>query len=211
MIILPTAYFGNIQYFSKFLSPSGVVIDVFEHYRKQTYRNRCDIMGVHGVLSLTVPVVKVHYEKVPVKELRIDYSTKWQPQHKTSIVSGYANAPYFDHYHEPIFRILDKKERFLIDLNNTITETLLQITGISDTKLPLSDRYMEKTEGIDGRELITPKKHRQADEHFDPNNEYYQVFSDRLPFAPNLSLLDLLFCEGPSVKSYLEQSAHGIY
>lgn len=46
-MILSTAYLGNVQYYAKLLSGKAV-IDLYEHYRKQSYRNRCDILTANG-------------------------------------------------------------------------------------------------------------------------------------------------------------------
>ena len=99
MILLPTAYLGNLQYYSKLLSGEAC-IDLHEHYLKQSYRNRCDILSAGGVMSLTVPVYHTGGVGTPTREIRIDYSKRWQHRHWQAIVSAYRGSPYFAHYEE---------------------------------------------------------------------------------------------------------------
>lgn len=95
-IILSTAYFPNIQYISKFLKGENIIIDVYEHYSRQSYRNRCNILSANGVLSLSVPIIKNNNSYT--KDVEIDYSTNWQKNHKIAILSAYKNSPYYDYY-----------------------------------------------------------------------------------------------------------------
>ena len=203
--ILSSHYFGNIQYFSKLVNGRESIIDVWENHAKQTYRNRCDIMGANGVLSLTVPVVKVHNAKRPMRDIVVDYATSWQKQHYRSVLSAYKNSPYFDYYIDKIECVFEKEAKFLIDLNMKTLEISLDLMNISST-VDYSTSYIEKDveKVFDFRDVISPK-FRGKDEEFS-SNDYYQVFSERADFVENLSILDLIFCEGPSAKMYLENS-----
>jgi hypothetical protein len=49
-------------------------------------------------------------------------------------------------------------------------------------------------------------KNFQEDKNF---VKYNQVFEDRTAFQPNLSILDILFCEGPETNSILKRYAAG--
>ncbi len=201
--ILSSNYFGNIQYFSKLLNSDLSVIDVWENHTKQTFRNRCDIMGANGVMSLTVPVVKTHNTKTLMRDIEVDYATSWQKQHYRSIYSAYKNSPYFDYYIDKIEPIFNIKEKYLVDINIKTIDVSLELIKASPN-ISYSEKYIEKTdEGIvDYRDVVSPK-YRGIDTEFSPD-DYYQVFSEKLDFVGNLSILDLIFCEGPSSKVYLE-------
>ena len=201
--IFSSVYFGNIQYFSNIVATKEPIIDIYENYCKQSYRNRCDIVGANGKLSLTVPTVKKHNLKTAMCEIEIDYATAWQKQHLKSIVSAYKNSPYFDYYFDLIEPLFNKQNKYLIDLNNSTLDITSKIIGI-DNRTQQSDAYITKGETADFRDLISPKN-KEVDNQF-RNIEYYQVFSEKMDFNPNMSILDLIFCEGTNAKDILENS-----
>lgn len=200
MTILPLTYLGNIRYYSTLLR-KDCVIDLYENYVKQTFRNRCEILTAQGEAALTVNVVKGgSSRKRPLRDIRIDYSKRWQHQHWVSIVSAYKGSPYFDHYSELFAPFFSKEFGWLADLNAGLLETVLQALG-SPVQPLFSDRYVEAAVGDeDMRAMFKSSYVPEAASAFLP---YEQVFSDRLPFRPNLSIIDLLFCEGPCAKSFL--------
>ena len=115
--ILPPTYLGSTEYF-RCLYDGTCVIDLYEHYVKQSYRNRCDILTAGGPASLTVHVVKGgSIRKRPVCDMRIDYSKRWQHQHWMSILSAYRNSPYFDHYRDRFEPFYNREFTFLADWN----------------------------------------------------------------------------------------------
>lgn len=212
-MLLSTAYLGNIQYFSK-LASGMARIEGCENFQKQTYRNRADIMTAAGIRALTVPVVWCHGDKMPIREVRIDYTLPWQREHWRTLTAAYAAAPYFDHYAEKLAPFYDPgnyRPEYLFDLNGSLTETLLLLLGLP-VKLKLTADYtppmpLDKApETGDFRECISHKPRlRRPDPTFNAP-EYYQVFADRQPFAPNLSAIDLLFCEGPQAGYLIRNS-----
>lgn len=210
-MLLSTAYLGNIQYFSK-LASGEARVEACEHFQKQTYRNRTDIMTAAGVRALTVPVVWDHGRKMAIQEVRIDYTLPWQREHWRTIRTAYAASPYFDHYgeyFEPYFRYEKYQPATLFDWNSELTIKLLEILKI-DQPLKLTDHYLPAGElppGEDFRDAISHKPRlRRPDPAFSPP-AYQQVFADRQPFVPNLSVIDLLFCEGPCARQLIFESA----
>lgn len=209
MILLSTAYFGNIQYYSKIYSGEEVFIENHENYTKQSYRNRCDILSGNGVISLSIPIKKdAHRDKVPIKEVEIEYVMEWQKQHWRSIVSAYSSSPYFEFYDylfEPLFT---KREKYLIDHNNNCMDIVCSCID-KNINIGKTDEFIDASSSdniFDYRQSISPKAALQKEDPFFTNLEYYQVFAEKFPFKENLSILDLLFCEGNNTLSLLKKS-----
>ncbi|MBR5812591.1 MAG: WbqC family protein [Alistipes sp.] len=193
MTILPSAYMPSVEYVARLLREE-CVIDLGEHYVKRSQRNRAAILSANGVMELTVNVENANRMRYPMRDVRIDYSKRWQHQHWVSILSAYKSSPYFDHYASEIELFYRKEWRFLVDYNCEYTAKLLSLLGV-DNSLPLSDKYVvAQADDCD----LRPKQKNDSTFVAEP---YFQVFSDRLPFAANLSVLDLLMCEGPSAVS----------
>ena len=190
MTILPLSYLPSVEYVARLLREQ-CVIDVGENYVKRSERNRAYILSANKVMPLTVNVVGGNRPRLPMRDVKIDYSKRWQHQHWVSIVSAYKSSPYFDHYApylEPFYR---REWRYLVDYNRELLELLLRLLG-SPMELPLSEQYVEAREG----DLDLRPKHREGSTFV--AEPYFQNFSERMPFQPNLSVLDLLLCEGPS-------------
>jgi hypothetical protein len=205
LVLLGTAYFAPIQYYSKLLNADKVYIEQFENFIKQTYRNRCVVLGGNGVIQLIVPVVKGRGPKILIRDLKISYDTYWQRNHWRTIFSAYSSSPFFEYYKDDIHPFFETKHKFLLDFNLKIHETICELLEIENiTELP-ADFEKVPEETINLRESISPKIKNQNELHFQPV-EYTQVFSDKLGFVPNLSILDLLFNEGPNGYSVLEGS-----
>lgn len=208
MILLSTAYFGNIQYFSKLYSGEEVLIEEHENYTKQSYRNRCDILSGNGVISLSIPIKKDAREKTPIKEVEIEYVMEWQQQHWRSIVSAYGSSPYFEFYDylfEPLFK---KKEKYLLDHNNNCMDI---VCGCIKKKIEIGKTTEFAEVGsddsiLDYRQSISPKAALRKEDPYFQDIAYYQVFSEKFPFQENLSILDLLFCEGNDTLELLNKS-----
>lgn len=190
MTILPLSYLPSVEYVARLLREQ-CVIDVGEHYVKRSERNRAYILSANRVMPLTVNVVGGNRPRLPMRDVEIDYSKRWQHQHWVSILSAYKSSPYFDHYApylEPFYR---REWRYLVDYNRELLEVLLRLLG-SPMPLPLSEQYVEAREG----DVDLRPKHREGSTFV--AEPYFQNFSERMPFQPNLSVLDLLLCEGPA-------------
>ena len=203
--LLSTSYLGPVQYFTKFLMYPGQIIEQYDHYIKQTYRNRCNIMGANGIIPLSIPVLKGQSHKTYVRDIRIDYDKKWQKLHWRSIVSAYRHSPFFEFYMDEYSPFYEKRFEFLLDFNAALLESILQALEIDNT-INYSRGFIEAgTEDYaDYREAIHPKRDLSSDPLFVPVT-YHQVFVERLGFKANLSIIDLLFNEGPNARSVLEQ------
>jgi hypothetical protein len=195
--LLSTAYLAPVEYYQVMVNSRAVKIELCENYIKQSYRNRCRILAANGILSLSVPVSAPNHTLV--KDVLIDYTEDWQNQHWRSITSAYGSSPYFIYYDYQLEPFFKKKHKFLIDLNNSLQEKILELIKIKLQINHTSSYQMQVTEEFDFRNKIHPKK-----EPLIATEEYYQVFSDKYPFSENLSILDLLFNKGPEALSFLK-------
>ena len=199
-----------MQYFCKLLCADQVYLEAHEHYLKQTYRTRCNIAASHGILALSVPVEKTHGYKMPIRDVRIDYSMSWQRVHSRALVTAYSSSPFFMYYADEILPLFEQRETFLFDFNLKATQLLCDILGIR-SKILLTDSYeFCESNPLDFRLSISPKAGQQkADKNFYPR-EYFQVFAHKHGFLPNLSILDLLFNEGTETLTVLKTSAQAL-
>lgn len=189
--ILPTAYWGDIDYFARLVRGGGeCIIDMHEHFIKRSLRNRTMIMTAGGVLPLSVCLQHADRPRTPVCDIRIDYSKRWRHQHRTAVRSAYGSSPYFDMIFERIAPFWEREWRFLADYNLEILATMLSLLGL-DARFALSDEYVVAQQGDDD---LRPKKRETPC----VVPRYFQLFSDRQPFRSDVSVLDLLMCEGPA-------------
>ena len=203
MLLLSTAYFAPVQYYSCLIRYNQAVIERWEHYNKQSWRNRCTIYSANGLLDLVVPVAKTGKPKVIITEVEISYDTLWQKLHFKAIESAYRRSPYYPYYIDDLMPFFNNRYRYLYEFNMQIMQTVCNLM-----KIPLhvqeSQEYIKPGEGItDLRNSLHPKVDRQ---HAGPDYSppyYRQVFDGKWGFKPNLSILDLLFNTGPDAKSLL--------
>ena len=193
MTILPIAYMPSVEYVARLLREE-CIIDLGEHYIKRSQRNRAQILSANGVMSLTVNVENANRPRQKIKDVRIDYSKRWQHQHWVSILSAYKSSPYFDHYAHLLEPYYKREWQYLADYNMEYLSTLLRLLGVDD-KVNISEKYVAAREG----DLDLRPNHNEGSTFV--AEPYFQVFSDRMPFEANLSILDLLMCEGPQAVS----------
>lgn len=190
--IFPTAYLPSIHYMSLFLKTESPSIELFESYKKQSCRTRTNVMTANGIQTLTVPIVKVNGNHTLTKNIEIAYKEPWQHIHMRCLESAYRKSAYFDYYFPYFENIYKQKFKTLIELNDYSLKVILKLMKVTKDysytndfdKINDNDDYRISLSKTDGNEIEIPK--------------YYQVFADRHGFIPNLSIVDLLFNEGPS-------------
>ncbi len=203
--LLTTAYLAPISYFAALQQSENVLLERFEHYPKQTFRNRCNIYGANGSLSLIVPVTKGNLLKIYTKDLKIDYSLNWLKIHYKAIESAYNSSPFFQFYADEIFDIHHKKHEFLYDFNLELTQCICSFLRIKTNINGTNEYLAHAPEGfIDLRSITNAKNigNSQLPFHFPP---YTQVFEAKFGFIENLSIIDLLFNVGPDTGDYLKK------
>lgn len=207
--LLSATYFGPIQWYQKLNRFDHILIEQHDNFIKQTYRNRCVIATTQGLQALTVPVERPangRLDKTPLCELRVSNHGEWRHLHWNALQSAYGESPFFEFYADDLRPFFERKWEFLIDFNMAITEKMCQLLDIRPD-LKLTDAYQTvdyvagNAQLSDYRDIIRPK-HPGADPGFTAP-VYYQVYSAKYGFQPNLSILDLLFNEGNEAVYYL--------
>ena len=203
--LLQTTYFGPIQWYQKLYRYDQTLIEQYDSYQKQTYRNRCLIATANGLQALTVPVehdtLNIKNEILKVKDLRISDHNNWRRIHWNALQSAYNESPFFDYYADDIRLFFEKKYEFLVDFNEAIRQTVCNLLDIHPQVSYTTDFSRQPSDIDDYREVINAK-HPQADEDFQPRR-YWQVFEGKHGFQSNLSILDLLFNMGNEAVFYL--------
>ena len=194
-VLLSTAYLPNINYLSQVLEHDVVVIEKHEHFVKQTYRNRCEILTSNGKLSLSIPLVK-QADKELISDKKISYAEDWQKQHWRAITSAYKNSPYFEFFEDEFKPFYENKYELLFDLNTRLLQTILHVLRVK--------KQIEYTTQFDINPSNCSDLRALSDlynsENLNPK-PYYQVFADKSGFTPNLSCLDALFNVGLETKN----------
>lgn len=199
LAIFPVFYLPPVSYFSALKTQNlNFLLEKHEHFPKQTFRNRAAIASPNGTLDLIIPVIKGSKVHTPVKDVRISYDLKWQRLHWLSLQTCYRSSAYFEYYEDEMAPFYHKKYDFLLDYNldilNWIFKQLKQASTFTFTSAYEKDVPIE----MDFRTQLNNQKNLSGI----AVKKYFQVFSDRNDFIPNLSIIDLLFNQGPQAKSY---------
>ncbi|RFZ84603.1 hypothetical protein DYU05_03030 [Mucilaginibacter terrenus] len=197
--VLPLFYLPPVEYFTQLNKfKPDVVIEKEEHFPKQTYRNRANIYSPDGALSLVVPVIKGSKTHTKIKDVRISYDFRWQRLHWMSLESCYRRSAYFEYYEDQFAPFYQKHYDFLFDYNQELLELLLKLMKI---KLPMqfTETYEAEYNGPNDMRYSMSAKTPPVVEQ----KPYFQVFDERHGFLKNLSIVDLLFNQGPQAVNYL--------
>jgi WbqC-like protein family len=203
MVVSELQYFPPITFLCTLYKETYIYLDIYENYRKMSFRNRCLVVGAQGIISLTVPLREGRNQQLPMNEVLISNSEKWQSRHFKSIHSAYNRSPFFEYYRDELNVLYQKSFERLTDWNLYCLNWLK-----GKLQWPEEIRFTQSaipflTTGIkDNRNIVLPKNYG----NWNPI-KYRQVFEERTGFFPNLSILDLLFNTGPQAGELLRNSS----
>tara|TARA_Y100000385_G_scaffold291948_1_gene374456 strand:- start:1643 stop:2266 length:624 start_codon:yes stop_codon:yes gene_type:complete len=198
-LILSSHYFPCIAYFVYLVKQGTATIDMGEYYNKQSYRNRCTIYSAQGPLDLVIPVIKS--SRMALKDVCIEMKNNWKSKHWRAICAAYNSSPFFEYYSIELKNVFFNEEKKLSLFNSQLLDHICGEMGI-DTKVNTSNIYINSLENqVDLRSSLHPKKNFK---YISTYPKYTQTFESIDGFLPNLSILDLLFNEGPESINFLQ-------
>jgi hypothetical protein len=212
-ILIELQYLPPIQYFAKLYQFNQLQLEAAENYVKGTYRNRCHIAGANGLQRLSIPLQKGKNRQQSIREVQISHHQNWVGEHWHSIKSAYGNSPFFEYYADELQPFYKMKYELLWDWNRDLLNKMMELLGV-DCELLETTEFIKPEEftvtqpGLDFRNSIQPKISRHKEDAAFKNVSYGQVFIEKHGFLPNLSILDLLFCQGPNASEILRQSVN---
>ncbi len=204
MIVSAVIPFPNIYWWLQVAEADKVAFDLAEHFEKMTYRNKYFITGANGGIQLSIPLKKGRGQRTPMGDVEIDNSQRWQVQHWRTLVSVYKRSAYFEHYEALLQPLFEQEYGKLSDFNLASIQWLKKQLGLKfEEKMVNIYKHSYEEGDTDLRNALKPGMEHTAIEGVEP---YYQLFSDRNGFLPNLSMLDLLFAEGPHAMQWVKNN-----
>jgi WbqC-like protein family len=201
-LLIELQYLPSVAFFQYAAAYGELHLEAQEHYQRQSYRNRCHVLTANGPKALMVPVLHDN-GKTAIKDVKIDYSQKWVNQHWRTLVAAYAKAPYFEYFADYFDQIYQQQPAFLFDLNLQLLTRCLQLLQLNPTIRQTTQYESLPSNGqFDARNLIHPKK-SLPNNLLNAQHAYKQNFGN--DFEANLSIVDLLMCQGPKAKQFLNQ------
>ncbi len=203
-VAIQSTFFPPIQQISHIMRYQAVIVEQHDTYARQTFRNRIQIAGPNGLQNFSVPVIKPHGSKTKMKDILVNYEKDWQDQIFKSIRTAYHNSPFYEFYIDDFMLFFNTKIPKLCELNLRILKTILETLEISTQLIP-SEGY-QHTYKNDLRNIVHPKPQYREKDNCYKSIPYHQLFQEKIGFIKNLSILDLLFNEGPLTYFYLEKT-----
>ena len=192
--VFPITYFGSIAYYQELAKYSNVIIERKEHFPKQTYRNRCDILAGDGILNLSIPTKRTNGSKTKTEDILLSNEENWRIRHWRSITSAYQAAPYFDHYCLEVKELIFNEETSFLNFNIAITKRILRWLDLN-IDLELSTEFSPLIENDYRLDLVAKNKFQDLSK-----SPYIQVFPNSSSYKESLSILDAIFCAGPMAR-----------
>lgn len=201
--VFDSQYIGSVYYFKALYDSPKALIDLGENFIKSTYRNRCYIPGPNNILLLSIPLRQGKSQKKPMSKVEISYDHPWQKLHWKTFCSCYQSAPYFEYYENDFRELIFKDFKYLTQLNMAILKWINEVLGL-EIIIDYSNEYINSNHSslTDMRSRFEPKR-LLKDPYQNNIPSYMQVFDDKIGFKENMSILDLVFNEGPNTVSYL--------
>ncbi|MBK8339460.1 MAG: WbqC family protein [Flavobacteriales bacterium] len=221
--LLSAFYLGSVEHYRLLAQHARVVIDIGEHYERQSYRTRTSILGPNGRQDLLVPITRISGSKMPMRSVGLSYAETWPQQHVHAIRSAYGQTPWFIHYIDEIEMVVLKKYERLVELDLATMRLGMKWLGLrtevvvaeeyvagspmavvspptvaTDNRPPTTDNYADLRSSFHPKKILPPE--------ITPVPSYPQVFADRHGFVPRLSIIDLVMNCGPEARSVLSLS-----
>ena len=198
-LIIHPNYLPSTSHFLLMVNSKKLVFEINDHYLKQTFRNRIYIYGANGKLLLSIPVIHSQKNRKLLKDVKISYDQDWLSQHWKSLEISYRSSPFFEFFEDKLICLYNKKEKYLVDFNLKSINILFEMLQI-DLEYDFTNSYEENYSSI--------SDYRINPENFNSNeikiDRYTQVFQSKHGFINNLSVLDLIFNEGPNAINFLK-------
>lgn len=209
-----SAYLPPISWFAQLRQGEPCLIDGYEHFHKQTIRNRCTIDSPGGPLQLTVPIDKANFQpggKCLMQDVRISYRQDWQHQHWNALASSYYNSPFFEYLQDDFRPFYQQRWEYLMDLNEALIQKCCELIGLPVT-LQRTASFLRPEDSGKQPPLPVHRHIKEQGEAFPLDagqafSPYYQVFAHKHGFLPDLSIIDLIFNLGPESLLYLNRTA----
>jgi len=196
-LFIPT-YFSTISQYTSIVKSNTITFEAEENYQKQSYRNRCYIFGANGKQLLNIPISNTNKisGKIKMRDVVVENSN-WQRQHYKSLTTAYNHSPFFEFYKDDLQFIFTKKYKYLLDINIDSFHFINDALELSK-KYNISKAYNENAIN-DFRYHAVVKNDNKT--RYTP---YIQMFEAENGFLENLSILDLLFMEGPNSINFMK-------
>ncbi|WP_136480092.1 WbqC family protein [Cognatitamlana onchidii] len=198
-IVIHPTYFPSIAQFVTMVKAKTIWLETEDNFVKQTYRNRCYIYGANGKLALNIPVVHTQKNRQKYKDVKIFNEDSWQSNHWKSLLSAYRTSPFFEYYEDDLKPLFSSPTENLLDFNLKCFNTICDCLQVDFSIFKTITFQKETRDKSDFRFLVNAKKETEQ-----TLSKYTQVFASKHGFLRNLSILDLLFNEGPNSINYLE-------
>jgi hypothetical protein len=193
-IVVPISFFGSSGYFQVLANAKTVLIETKSHFNKGSISSRCEILSPNGIQQLPIPVVRKNGSKTLFDEISIAHDIDWRKKMWKSIETAYSSAPFFDYYGMDIEALIYQKETNLLEYTLNCTYKIMEWLSL-EREIKFTTTYYQENDKLDLRFS-----------NFDYSGDfkpYIQVFNPSNEFIPNLSILDLLFNEGPMARNWL--------
>lgn len=210
-LLIELPYCPPVSFFVLYLHFETVCFDIWANYEKASYRNRCHIAGANGLLRMSIPLQRGKHQHRAFKEVLIHNESAWQVLHWTSICSAYRQSPYFEFFEDSLYPVFHQQQPKLFDFNLALFEWIIQQLRFEKKWACTRSYESEPAPGImDLRNCLAPNPEKSKIPFSFRLPVYHQVFDDRYDFLPDLSVLDLLFNEGPKAAPLIREASRTI-
>ncbi len=203
-VLLNLPYAGCVWHWARLVSGQPVVFEAHGLYQRRTQRSRTTILAANGPLDISVPVER--NETLPYRDIRINYSTPWHRQHLRALLSAYNSSAYFEYFIDDFQSLYNRAHTFLWDFNIELMHLIAQLLDVK-ISYQLTQSFTTADDNQTDLRIATEPRfaHLLRGSRAVP---YYQLFTNKFGFVPDLSIFDLLFNLGPeAVFTLREMSA----